>query len=244
MKHSQGVDKLAKFLAYVLGRRPDEFGLVPDADGYVKIKDLLKALAEEPGWRHVRMNHLREVIYAGRSQPIELAAPLIRAVDRSSLPVPQSSADFPKLLYHAIRRRAYPFVLESGRPPDAAGSRLILTADEPFALRLGRRIDQTPVVLVVHSAKVLSSGARLWRFGQRLFLLDRLPVDCFSGPHPPKQRPEPKKSDKTAAREAPATPGSYLLDLSDSPAPENRFNNPSRQRKNAWKRDRKRKQRR
>ena len=244
MKHSHRVDKLARFLAYVLGRRPDEFGLVPDAEGYVKIKDLLKALAEEPGWRHVRMNHLHEVVYAGRSQQVELAPPLIRAVDRSSLPVPQTSAEFPKLLYHAIRRRAYPFVLERGRPPDTAGSQIILTADEPFALRLGRRIDQTPVILVVHSAKALSNGATLWRFGQRLFLSDRLPIDSFSGPRPPKQRPEPKKSDKPDTREAPATPGSYLLDLSHSPAPENRYSKPSRQRKNAWKRDRKQKQRR
>jgi len=41
---------LAKMLAYVLGRRPDEFGLIPDAEGFVRIKDLLKALHEEEGW--------------------------------------------------------------------------------------------------------------------------------------------------------------------------------------------------
>jgi putative RNA 2'-phosphotransferase len=36
-------------LSYVLGRRPDEFGLVPDADGFVRLKDLLKALHEALG---------------------------------------------------------------------------------------------------------------------------------------------------------------------------------------------------
>ena len=63
MKHSRQVDKLEKLLTYILGRRPDEFGLVPGPDGYVKIKDLLKALSEEPGWRHVRRSHLREVTF-------------------------------------------------------------------------------------------------------------------------------------------------------------------------------------
>ena len=38
---------LAKFLAYILGNRPDEFGLVPDPDGYVKIKALLKVLRHQ-----------------------------------------------------------------------------------------------------------------------------------------------------------------------------------------------------
>ena len=39
--------QLAKFLNYVLGRRPDEFGLVTDKEGFVKIKDLIKATSEE-----------------------------------------------------------------------------------------------------------------------------------------------------------------------------------------------------
>ena len=56
-KHTQ---KLAKFLDYVLGRNPDEFGLVPDEQGYVKIKELLKALNQEEGWRHLRLANINE----------------------------------------------------------------------------------------------------------------------------------------------------------------------------------------
>jgi putative RNA 2'-phosphotransferase len=243
MKHSHRVDKLEKFLATMLGRQPDEFGLVPDANGYVKTKDLLKALGEEPGWRHVRRNHLREVIYSSRSPQIELADNLIRAVDRSSLFSPEIPADFPKLLYTPIRRRAYPVVREQGLPPDATGNRIILAIDPTFAERLGRRIDPTPVILIVNSAKALSNGATLWRFGDKLFLSDRLPLDSFSGPPPPKQHPEPQSAGKANTQTAPTTPGSYLLDLSTPPTPGNRFNKPSRQRKNEWKRERKRKNR-
>ena len=241
MKHSHQVDKLAKFLAYVLGRQPDAFGLVPDLNGYVKAKDLLKALAEEPGWRHVRMNHLRELTFASRSPRIELADNLIRAVNRSSLSSPEIPKDYPKLLYYPIRRRAYPVVLQKGVPPDPAGNRITLTIDPSFARRMGRRIDQAPIILVVHTAKALSHGATLWRFGGQLFLSDQLPLGSFNGPPPPKQHSEPQKKD---TKTAPTAPGSFLLDLSSPPTTENRPKRPSRQRKNEWKRERKLKSRR
>jgi len=40
-------------LTYILAYRPDEFGLVPSEEGFVRYKDLLKALHEEDGWRTV-----------------------------------------------------------------------------------------------------------------------------------------------------------------------------------------------
>ena len=54
--------KQARFLKYILGLRPDEFGLVPDRDGYVKIKDLLKAVHEEAGWRSFRQANINEMM--------------------------------------------------------------------------------------------------------------------------------------------------------------------------------------
>ena len=39
--------QLAKFFDYVLSRRPDEFGLVLDADGFVRIKEFLKAVGKK-----------------------------------------------------------------------------------------------------------------------------------------------------------------------------------------------------
>ncbi len=44
MSRQRSPQQLAKFISYILARRPDEFGLVPDPNGFVKIKDLLKAI--------------------------------------------------------------------------------------------------------------------------------------------------------------------------------------------------------
>jgi putative RNA 2'-phosphotransferase len=239
MKHGRHVDKLAKFLVYTLGRRPDEFGLIPDGDGYVKTKDLLKALAEESGWRHVRLNHLREVILTAPKPPVEMDGNRIRAVDRSRLIQPAVPSSYPKLLYYPVRQRAHPVVMEKGLPP-AAGHRIVLADVLEMARRLGRRIDSSAVILTLNSAKALENGAVISRFGQHLFLSDRLIPATFSAPPLPNQRPVTQKAEKPPA---PVTPGSYLLDLTNEPSSKSRMKKVPRQRKNEWKRERKRKNR-
>ncbi|MBC2709874.1 MAG: RNA 2'-phosphotransferase [Desulfosarcina sp.] len=238
MKHSHSVDKLAKLLAYILGRQPDEFGLLPNDSGYVKIKDLMKALGEEPGWRHVRLNQIREVIYTTRSPPVEMENNLIRAVDRSRLFPPEIPDTFPKLLYYPVRRRAYPVVLEKGLSSATSGYRIILAGEIALAQRLGRRIDPSPVILTVNSDSARKTGATVWRFGKQLFLSDCLPLGSFSGPPLPKNRPEPKKAEVPEPQGAPKTPGSFLLDLSIDPVSKERSKRGPRKHKNKWKRDR------
>jgi putative RNA 2'-phosphotransferase len=243
MKHSHAIDNLSKFLAYMLGRNPDEFGLVPDRQGYVKIKDLVKALGEEPGWRHARANHIREVIYTSRSAPVEMEGNLIRAVDRTHLISPQPADDPPKLLYHPIRRRAYPALAEKGLPLTPSARRIILADDMALAQRMGRRIDAAPVILTVNSHNALKNGATLWRFGNCLYLSDCLPPGSFSGPPLPKNLPQPKKAEEPGTPTGPKTPGSYLLDPTMTTVKADRTQKGARRRKNEWKRERKRKQR-
>ena len=47
-KNKRKVTNLSRLMSYVLGNRPDEFGLVPDKEGYITVKELLKAINEEP----------------------------------------------------------------------------------------------------------------------------------------------------------------------------------------------------
>lgn len=82
--------RLAKLLTYILGRQPDEFGLVLDNNGFVRIKELLKAVCEEDGWRHVRKRHLEEILISMSDPPIDIHKGRIRAIDRSRLPCPKT----------------------------------------------------------------------------------------------------------------------------------------------------------
>jgi len=216
-KSSLQVAKFSKFLSYVLGRRPDEFGIVPDAEGYVGIKALLQALHEEPGWRHIRIVHINEVLMTLTTPAIEIEGSRIRATEKSLLPVVEQPERLPNLLYIAIRPRAYPAALDKGLSP-SPHPHLILSKDAAMAMRIGRRHDNYPTLLTVQVAESINRGTSFQQYGQTLFLADKIYAGAFNGPALPKERPEGAASN--AAKKAPnvKTPGSYYPDLDSSQA--------------------------
>ena len=243
MKHHQQVKKLSKFLAYILGRQPDEFGLCPDSQGYVSIKDLMKAVHEEAGWRHVRQGHLREVMIALPASPVEMKGKRIRAVDRSQLIVPAAAASTPKLLYHPVRQRAYPVVLEHGVRTTGSEKPILLASDDAMAERLGRRMDPSPIILTVNTGQLTRLGVSLRAFGRTLFLATSIPVGSFSGPPLPKKAAESRQAEKKPPEPAPKMPGSYFMELTGKSGPGKEYRKEGRKRKNEWKRERKRRYR-
>ncbi len=201
--------ELANMLAYVLGRRPDEFGLVPDPEGYVRIKDLLKALWEEPGWKHVRRAAIDELVLSLPDAPVEIIENRIRAVDRGHLRTPEAVRDLPKLLYICVRRRAHPVVVSKGMRTTERGW-LVLSDDREMAQRLGKRIDASPVLLTVHTGSRAARSVIFFKAGENLYLAKSLPPECLSGPPLPKEKKtEPKGPAKPLA---PKEPGSFYLD--------------------------------
>ncbi len=214
MNKTRSPRNLAKMLAYVLGRRPDEFGLIPDADGFVKTKDLLKALHEEHGWGYVNESHLREVLITTPTPAFEIDAHRIRARQREVLPPDPEAERPPKLLYAPVRRRAYPSVHANGIYP-SAHPQVVLSAQREWAERLGRRIDPDPVILAVNVRSAEEQGVTFARFGAGLFLAGQIPAGCFSGPALPDEPAETARKPARAERHSdrPATAGSFSLDM-------------------------------
>ena len=236
-KPSHHIDKLSRFLVYLLGRRPDEFGLVLDNDGFIRIKELLKALQEEPGWRHVRQGHLNEALIVPENPVIETDGERIRALDTSRIPMAEEPGDLPKLLYMAIRTRSYPAAVDKGlsAPP---GRKLTLSTDREMALRIGRRVDNHPTLLTVQVRESIKNGTCFQQYGPVLFLADRIHPGTFSGPALPKTKPEPATPRFTADEPRARTPGSYYPELGT--AQPVRYQPPSalRRKEPQWKRDR------
>ena len=238
-KHSP--KQLSKLIAYVLGKAPAEFGLVPAEDGFFKVKDLLKALWEEDGLRHVRESHLNEILLTVPDAPFEIRDRMIRSINREGLPGIRQAENLPKLLYACVRRKAHGFALEKGIFP-VGHDRVVLAADPEMAVRIGRRFDASPVMMTVQTAKCREFGVSFFEAGTGLFLADSIPTQCFAGPPLPKEKIVENKPQKIKDAEAPEerTPGSYFVDFS-----------PKKQRKKkeylkrekdiAWKKERKRK---
>lgn len=237
VKPSHHLDKLSKLLVYMLGRQPDEFGIVPDRDGFVRIKELLQALHEEQGWRHVRQAHLNEALIVPGKPVIEIDGTRIRAVDASRLPVVGEPGELPKLLYIAIRPRAYPAALERGLSPPP-GRYLTLSADEAMALRIGRRLDNHPILLTVQVNESVKNGTCFQKYGRMLFLADRIHPGTFSGPPLPKTKPDATASSGIADAPQIRTPGSYFPELEPAQSARHQPSSASRRKEPQWKKDR------
>jgi putative RNA 2'-phosphotransferase len=236
MSQKRSPKQLAKFLNYVLGRRPDEFGLVTDKEGFVKIKELLKATNEEEGLRYVRRSHINEIMITLPNHGLEIADNLIRALNREHLPKQSFALDPPKLLYTCVRQKAYPYVLDKGIAPTGF-SKIILSSSRDLAERMGRRSDHAAVLLTVQVSQSEEKGVVFFQSGESIFMAEYVPPGCFSGPPLPKEMPDTRKADKSKKEPAKTPAGSFLLDL-------DKKENPAAPGARQKKRDKKHKQRR
>lgn len=214
MSKQRSPKQLAKFIDYILGRRPDEFGLVTDEDGYVRIKDLLKAVNEEEGFGYVRQFHLNEIMLTQPDHSLEVTDNRIRSKFRDRLPRHAYAQDPPKLLYTCVRQKAYPHVTEKGIQP-AGFSRVVLSSEVKMAERLGRRIDRSAVLLTVQVQPSMDRGVVFFQAGETLFLAEFIPAGCFTGPPLPKEKPVAPKPAETEPRLQYRPAGGYFIDLEE-----------------------------
>ena len=238
MSKQKAPKALSGLVSYILGRHPDEFGLVPNPEGYVRIKELLKAVNEEEGWKYVRKQHLNEILYTLSAPPIEMNDNVIRATNRENAPIKTIAENLPKLLYTCVRRKAYPAILNKG-VLTSVHLPLILSVNQGMAERIGTRIDTMTVLLTVQVQKSLETGVIFYQFGRSIFLGESIPADCFSGPPLPKQKAELPKEPRPGQRESQKLAGSYLIDPLDDKTSKRSRHRAKKQKEIYWKKDRK-----
>ncbi|MBF0527036.1 MAG: RNA 2'-phosphotransferase [Deltaproteobacteria bacterium] len=221
---------LSKLMSYALTRRPDEFGLIPDRDGFVKSRDMVRALNEEEGYGYVRIGHIHEVAHHIDRQSFELVERDGQEMIRACPPgdIAPRLAEPPMFLYYGARRKSYPVVLENGLNPTYL-PHLVLCTTKEMAERIGSRRDPKPVMLTIEADKAARRGMIFYRVGELIYLVDQVPVGLFTGPPLPKEREEapefftkPKKPKKPGQGVVlpdvrrpevvvPTSPGSYNL---------------------------------
>jgi len=243
MKHRKDAKKLSKLMEYVLGRHPDEFGLVPDPDGCVKLKECLKALHEENGWGYVRRAAIDEVLYSIPNPPIAMVEDRIRAVTRDHLQERRFEPDPPNILYTCVRQWAYANILKKGIGP--MGRRHVLLAREKeMALKMGKRFDRKPVLLTINTTQAHDLGSIFLTAGKRLFLCRHIPVGSFQGPALPKEKKEAPAKEKPVKPLRSETPGSYFPDLEEVATAKYQTRKQRRRDEVAWKSERRQRKRR
>ncbi|NNF98081.1 MAG: hypothetical protein HKM93_01770 [Desulfobacteraceae bacterium] len=229
--------KLSKLIEYMIGRHPDEFGLLPDEDGFVKLKTLLKAVNEEPGWRHVRQASLDEARISLKAVSFEIVDKTIRARDRSNLKAPDPDIKVPKLLYTCVRRRAHRHTVEKGITPSGEPN-ILLSDDQALAMRIGRRSDSSPVLITVNTETAVQMGCAFSSAGKALFIADDIPTGCFTAPPLPKEKEKPASKTEDVEMNHPKTPGSYTINLTEDPDVKKRTRRERQKKQIAWKKER------
>ena len=202
-------ESLAGWLEYALGRAPDEFGIVPDPEGWIELKRLVQALSEDSETAGITANQIRDLAWALPDCPFEFQDEKIRCLPARALLPMREPATPPAILYLGCRRRAYRVYLKEGAsvPP---GGEIILARTREMALRIGKRRDPNPVVAEVQTAAARETGTRFISYGVNLFLVDWLDPEALYGPplkeeeRPPK--PKPKKTEQTLAPTSDSVP--------------------------------------
>ena len=219
-KYKRKVANLSRFMSFILGKRPDEFGLVPDREGYITIKEFLNAINEEPNMAYVRESHVREVLLHDRDGIFEIDGKKIRSTKRDFCPVEKEKdlASLPKILFVGVKTKAYPYILKSGLFPGSK-EHIVMTKDRDLAIRIARRLDPRPIILEISAESTIENGIAFYHFGDSLYLADRVPVDFISGPPLPKELPSREETPKKEREEA---PGSFILKAEMDPDLERR----------------------
>jgi len=209
-KFRQKLEGLQKVVLYALSRAPDEFGLLPDPEGYVSLKDLVKALSEEPDWPHIRLSHLQEIRIHDLRGEFEIRDGRMRATTREASAGSYEIVAAPKLLYIALRPRSWPHVTEQGLRP-FTGAWVVLSRDKELALRIGRRKDPEPILVEVHAERAQSQGVSFFAAGRHLVVAPYVPCNFLNGPPV-----EPQELRQTTGSEQPKKNSAVLRDLPGS----------------------------
>ena len=205
------LESLARMLAYILGRRPDEFGLVLEEGGWVPVKQLLQSLHEEPGFARVRREDLERLAALVTPPRLEVAGERVRSLD----PAPpelrrESGGPLPSSLYLAIPPKIHTLVWDEGLKPPP-GRELVLARRPDLARRLGRRRAHDPTPVTVAAQAAARAGIAFQAYGEELFLVAApIPREFIQMPGPSKEVPPPKAAAKP---KAPPTPGTFMLDF-------------------------------
>lgn len=209
MNQQQKIDQFAKLAAYILGRHPDEFALVLDENGFIKIKEFIKAVTEIDGWKHIRPQNINELMLISKKPTVETDQSLIRASDREHIPRPVYCESPPKCLYICIKQKSYQPVIEKGIYPTFF-SKVICAKDKELAEKIGRRRSNEPVLLTIHTVKAIEKDIKFYQYGEFIYLTGFIPADCFTGPPLPKEMPKEKHGDQIDPYRQQAQAGSFM----------------------------------
>ncbi len=201
---------LKKILIAALALSPDSFALVPDEQGWVKLKELSKTISQESGFKHITTKTIEQFVCLWEREDFELDRnnKKIRASYslRKDLNLNYEVCSPPDILFTAIRPKAYRHILKNGfRTKD---SPIVSSTSKELAIRRGKWIHNDPILVTIKAFEASMQGCVFYKFGEHLFLSYYIaPEFLYIQTPPPKEDKEKEekisKTDQTSIKEPP-----------------------------------------
>jgi len=169
------LERLSKFLSYILRHEPGKLGLSPDGDGYVSIDGLLDQIRKKDHWRWVTKQHIIEVVERSEKKRFEILSNKIRALYGHTFEtdIHYRLVTPPGYLFHGTARRNIEKIEEEGLLP-MKRQYVHLSVTPEDAYKVGLRRDKNPVILKVSALNAHNQGIKFYKAGD-LFLVKRIP---------------------------------------------------------------------
>jgi putative RNA 2'-phosphotransferase len=175
---ANSLERLSRFLTYVLRHRPKEYPASFDAQGFVsweQVTDLVQSRFPE-----VTEGDIRAVVLESKKKRFESRDGKVRATYGHSFPVELSNeaAEPPPILYFGTARDLAESILRNGLKPR---DRRYVHLSESFneAVAVGKRRDPAPAVIAIDARAAHGDGIAFFAAGP-LYLADKIPAKYLS----------------------------------------------------------------
>jgi putative RNA 2'-phosphotransferase len=172
------LERISRFLTYLLRHRPKEYPLVCDKRGFVEWGDVVELVQER--FYDVTEEQIRAVVTDSEKKRFEILNDKVRATYGHSFAIDLEGAAVapPARLYYGAARDLAQSMLRGGlKPRDRQYVHLSVSAEE--AEDVARRHDPSPAIIVVDAQAAHDEGIPFYQSGP-LFLTQNVPAKFLS----------------------------------------------------------------
>jgi putative RNA 2'-phosphotransferase len=176
------VDNLGRLMAGILRHFPERFGLKMDENGWIDLREFIKAVQLRRRNLHwLRPHHIHAMIETDPKGRYQIREGAIRATYGHSFDVDLQlpSDNIPDILFYPTTEEEVEILLETGiRPSDRKKVHLSKTYED--AMTAGKHRVEAPIILSINAKELIDDGGIIQRAGKTVFITDTVPSKTLS----------------------------------------------------------------
>lgn len=164
--------QISKTISYALRHKPEAFDLTLDTEGYADLTDFIEKMNNKEALK-LDVAMLYSLLDRSEKTRWEITDSKIRAVYGHSIKqkIEKETATPPEYLYHGTAHKFVDNILNKGLIPK--GRQYVhLSQDKETARIVGKRRDESPVILRVTALRAAEEGVRFYQELEGIWLSD------------------------------------------------------------------------